>query len=232
MDKKPFLEVNLLDLKDAQIEELKKFHKSYFDIPTILSSASELKYMGELKTLISGETSSPSPDFVKHFGKQIYTGRFTPDTINQFAVLVKRAFTSYINDLISDRLKAVIEKEEEGGEQPQTEQAQVESVASNEKREIVTTEEELEAFYIVKSILRPYIPHERITYRDALSYFSVFVDDNNRKPVCRFYFNSEANKQIGLFGDGKEPVRCKINRLDDIYNYTEELIGTASQYLG
>lgn len=41
MDEKPFLEVNLLDLKEPQIEELKKFHKSYFDVDMILSSASE-----------------------------------------------------------------------------------------------------------------------------------------------------------------------------------------------
>lgn len=46
MDEKPFLEINMLDLKDMQIEELKKFHKSYFDVDMILSSASELKYMG------------------------------------------------------------------------------------------------------------------------------------------------------------------------------------------
>ena len=46
MDDKPFLEINMLDLKDTQIEELKKFHKSYFDVDMILSSACELKYMG------------------------------------------------------------------------------------------------------------------------------------------------------------------------------------------
>ena len=37
MDEKPFLEINMLDLKDTQIEELKKFHKSYFDVDMIFS---------------------------------------------------------------------------------------------------------------------------------------------------------------------------------------------------
>jgi hypothetical protein len=69
MDEKPFLEVNLLDLKDNQIEELKKFHKSYFDINTILSSANELKYTGELKSALVREFANPSTDFVKYFGK-------------------------------------------------------------------------------------------------------------------------------------------------------------------
>lgn len=43
MDSKPFLEVNLTDIRDSQIEELKKFHKSYFNIDNVLSSASELR---------------------------------------------------------------------------------------------------------------------------------------------------------------------------------------------
>lgn len=74
MDEKPFLEINMLDLKDTQIEELKKFHKSYFDVDMILSSASELKYMGELRTVIGKEFTNPSTDFVRFFGKQVYEG--------------------------------------------------------------------------------------------------------------------------------------------------------------
>lgn len=62
MDTVPFLEVNLLALKDAQIEELKKFHKSYFNIETVLSTANELKYLGELRAVIQRELADPSPD--------------------------------------------------------------------------------------------------------------------------------------------------------------------------
>lgn len=43
--------------------------------------------------------------------------------------------------------------------------------ASDSGDKIYTTEEELEGFYIVKSILRDNIESERITYRDAQSYF-------------------------------------------------------------
>ncbi len=48
MDEKPFLEFDITEIKDQQIEELKKFHKSYFDLANILSSASELKYTNEV----------------------------------------------------------------------------------------------------------------------------------------------------------------------------------------
>jgi len=77
MDDKPFLEINITDLKDNQIEEIKKFHKSYFDADNIVNSASELKYSNELKLLFQQEINNPSPEFVKFFTKQVYQGVVT-----------------------------------------------------------------------------------------------------------------------------------------------------------
>src|SRR5215471_14600870 len=36
MDDKPFLEMNITDLRDNIVEEVKKFHKSYFDVGSIV----------------------------------------------------------------------------------------------------------------------------------------------------------------------------------------------------
>jgi len=227
MDEKPFLEVNLLDLKDTQIEELKKFHKSYFNVVDILSSASELKYLGELKTVISREFVNPSADFVRFFGKQVYDGVFSPKVTEQFTPLVKRTISGYINDIISDRLTAAIKDEDAA---PVSEQPTEEETAT-EKPKIITTEEELEAFYIIKSILRKFIPAERVTYRDAQSYFAVFIDNNNRRTVCRLYLDSEKNKQIAFLDENKKEVCHKISGIDEIYKYEEELKAAASKYL-
>lgn len=227
MDDKPFLEVNLMDLKDAQIEELKKFHKSYFDVDNILSSASELKYMGEIKNLINNEFSNPSADFVKFFGKQVYDGFFTPKVLEQFSALVKRALNSYVSDLISGRLKAAIKNNEEKDKEIEESTA----VSSQSEKKIETTPEEMEAFYIIKSILRNTIPAERITYRDAQTYFSIFIDDNNRKLVCRLYLNSDTNKRITFVDDNKKEIHNKINTIDDIYNFSQQLIAAASKYM-
>lgn len=227
MDKKPFLEVNMLDLKDAQIEELKKFHRSYFNVETILSSANELKYTGEIKAILAREFANPSPDFVKFVGKQVYDGVFTPKTIEQFTVLVKRAANSYLNDLISDRLKAAIKE----GVQETKDDGQNEQENNPAKAAIVTTEDELEAFYIVKSILRNSIQAERITYRDAVSYFAIFCDNNNRKPICRLYFNAPQRKSIHIWKSNKEWDKFNIQSLDDIYNYQEQLTDAATQYV-
>lgn len=93
MDDKPFLEVDITDIKDSQIEEIKKFHKSYFDVDNILSSASELKYMGELKAVLAREFSNPSPEFVKYISKQVYDGVMTAKLLEQFTSLTKRSIS-------------------------------------------------------------------------------------------------------------------------------------------
>lgn len=235
MDDKPFLEIDLLDLKEQDIEELKKFHKSYFDVHNILSSAGELKYMSELKNVIATEFATPSQEFVRYIGKQVYEGLFSPKVTEQFTELLKRTINVYINDMISDRLKAAIK---DGDEPPYhiSEHTEHQTAETPTVDKIITTAEELEGYYIIKAILRSTIPTERITYRDAQTYFSVLIDNNKLKPVCRLLLNSPTNKYIALFDGSKDDRGCKqtvkhkINSIDDIYNYAEQLVEAVSKY--
>ena len=212
------------DLKDNQVEELKKFHKSYFDVDNVLSSASELKYTGELKTIIAKEFVNPSPDFVRYFAKQVYDGVITAKILDQFTSLTKKSISTYINDLISERLKSALKteadvekKENQGGSLEQTE------FSSVEDNKIITTEEEIESYMIVKSILRPVVDISRVVYRDAQTYFAILLDDNNRKPICRMYFNSLSKKYISTFDENKKETKHEISSLDDIYSFAKEL---------
>jgi hypothetical protein len=240
MDEKPFLEVNMLDLREAGIEELKKFHKSYFDVETILSSASELKYTGELKSIIARDFTSPSPDFVRLFAKQVYDSVITAKVLETFTDLMKKSLNGYISDKITGSLKSAIENQEKSEEDADVNADNKKStvkelpdgvVYMSDDGLIVTTQEEIEAFYIVRSILRPHIGSERITYRDAHTYFAVFIDDNNRKTVCRFYLDSPTNKRITFLDENKKEVHNKISSLDDIYDYSEQLINSAKKFL-
>lgn len=233
MDDVPFLEINMESLRDTQIEELKKFHKSYFDVDNILSSASELKYMSEIKKVIRTEFSEPSAELVKMFTKRVYEGTVTQKILDQFMTLTKRALASHVNDLLSERLNIAIQGTDTPAVAPviteKEAQSQPSEPAEADKPKIVTTEEELEGFYIVKSICREVIDSERITYRDAQSYFAIFADDNNRRPICRLYFNS-ANKRISTFGANKEEVKYDISKLDDIFNFAQQLKDSAALY--
>ncbi|GHT39255.1 hypothetical protein FACS189437_02070 [Bacteroidia bacterium] len=108
MDEKPFLEVDLTDPKSNQVEELKKFHKAYFDLDNILNSANELKYTGELKSILSKEFTNPGPEFVKLLSKQVYDGIITAKLLDQFTVLVRKSISNHINDIINERLKTAL----------------------------------------------------------------------------------------------------------------------------
>lgn len=233
MDDVPFLEINLEALREAQIEELKKFHKSYFDVDNILSSANELKYMSSIKKEIRNEYGAPSSELVKMLTKRVYEGVVTQKILDQFIPLTKRAMTSLVNDILSERLNIALQGTNEGTA-PSTPAAedtgneQVIAVGEEDKPKVETTEEELEGFYIVKSICREVLDSERITYRDAQSYFAIFADDNNRRPICRLYFNS-ANKRLSVIIN-KEETKYDIQKLDDIFNYAKELKEAASQY--
>lgn len=230
MDDTPFLEIDMENLKDAQIEELKKFHKSYFDIDNILSTASELKYMSELKNMIRQEFASPSPELVRLFTKRVYDGVVNQKVLDQFTDLVKRSLANHINDVMSERLNVAIKTTEEPVK-PIDNNAADEEQETEQKSGIVTTEEELEGFYIVKAMLRNIMPAERITYRDAMSYFAIFCDDNNRKPICRLYFNNTNNKKMRIW-NGTDFIKHDIQSLDEIYNYQDELENAVKLYLG
>lgn len=236
MDDVPFLEINLEKLREAQIEEVKKFCKENFDLDNILSSANELKYMSEVKKIIRSEFVEPSPEFVKLLTKRVYEGIVTQKVLDQFTDIVKRAVKSHINDVMSEKLGIAIKATEAAGAPVQTSSTaseQEESVKEDDEKasKINTTIEELEGYYIVKSVVCEVIPAERVTYRDSQSYFAIFADDNNRKPICRLHFNNSNNKRIGFVDENRnEQMEC-INKLDDIYNYKKQLIDAAKRYV-
>ncbi len=236
MDDVPFLEINLEKIREAQIEEIKKFCKENFDLDDILSSASELKYMSEVKKVIRSEFEEPSPELVKLLTKRVYEGIVTQKILDQFTDIVLRALKSHINDVMSEKLGIAIKVTEAAGAPIQKSSTAVEQKEEEQKEEdksskIVTTVEELEGYYIVKSIVCEVISSERVTYRDSQSYFAIFADDNNRRPICRLHFNNLSNKRIGFVDENRNEQMESIDKLDDIYNFKKQLIEAAKRYV-
>jgi hypothetical protein len=215
MDEKPFFEFRIDDMKEAQVEKLKEFTKSNFNLESINNTASELKYMSELRNLIIKDVSDPSEDFTKYFAKSVYPSVVTAKVLEMFKSLVKRSFHQYINDTINERLKTAL-----ATEQQKVEQIAKEELTSNitEETRVVTTAEEMDAFYIIRAILCSKVNVSRINVRDNQSYCGVLLDDNNRKPVCRLYFNGK-KKQIGFFDNDKEE-KLNLDEVNQIYEHT------------
>lgn len=230
MDEKPFFEFNVTDIKDNQVEELKKFHRSYFDVDNIVNTANELKYMNELKALVNTEFQSPTEGFVRHFARQIHHGTVTAKLLEQFTGLTKRAIQQYINDLITDRLRSALKKEDGSGQNPAEQEVLLPEDAADDNK-IETTAEEMEGFLIVKTILRQKIKPTRIVPRDAQSYFAILLDDNNRKTICRLYLNGN-KKYLATLDEQRKELRNELTCVDDIFMHEELLYKIVEGYDG
>lgn len=229
MDSKPFFEVNMLALDELVMAELKKFGKSAFDVTSILATASELKYTREIKRILARELAQPSEDFVRFFTSQVYGGRMTQSVREQFAELTKRALQQFISERVSDRLKSALADEAAvaaAAVAPAGEPA-VEQTREDATR---TTEEELLGFYIVKAVVGEVVDIHRVFMRDQQSYCSVLMDDSNRKPICRLWFNT-TRKHLGLFDDKKVETRVTLAEVSEIYRYAPQLKETVRRYL-
>lgn len=222
MDQKPFLEFDITKLKESTVKEIEKFHKSKFDVSLIVDNASNLKYTREIKNLIDKEITEPSPEFVKLFANQAYSGRLTSKVMDEFTEIVGKAFNQIISEKVNNRLNSALNTEQEM-------QAQEEEIEDSPASKIETTEEELEGYQIVVAILRRKISKERIVHRDTQSYFGILLDDNNRKPICRLHLNGGV-KYISTFDKDKKETKVKIDSIDDIYKYEKQLLKTIEYY--
>ena len=182
----------------------------------------------EIKRILVEELASPSEEFVGFLAKKVYTGKITQSVREQFSEIIKKAYGQFINERINERLRSAMSEtiplvspsqaSAPNGEVP-------DGSAINDSR-IVTMEEEIEGLYIVRAILCKEIAPDRIVSRDTLSYFGILLDDNNRKPICRLYFNRK-QKYISFF-NGKMEEKIPIETISDIYKYDNRLkAGTA-----
>lgn len=229
MDAKPFLVLDLLDIDETLIPEIQKLSKDSFDLDSIISAAEELKYVGALKREIAGQFRDPSDEWIKFFTSRVYDGAFTQRVREQFSGLVGKASKQYLTESVNDRLKTAL-----GAatlvvdDTPMTSEPVVE-LDLDRDTEIETTLEELEGYQIVKAIACGEVKPNRITQRDAKSYFAVLLDDNNRKPVARLHFNSK-QKYLGLLDEDKNETRHAIESLDEIYQHADAIREAVRRY--
>ncbi|MGW5075169.1 type I restriction endonuclease [Rhodococcus sp. NPDC004095] len=238
MDEKPFLVFDLLDIDRTLVPEIQKLSKESFDIDSVVSAAEELKYIGMIKRIIANEIKEPTDDWVRYFVARAYEGKATQKVVDQFRGLVSKATAQYISDQVNDRLKSAL-----GGEAVQVETAAVpaptEQPAAKAAEQvqapdadIVTTDEELEGFNIVRAIAVAEVAPERVVFRDAKTYFAVLLDDNNRKPIIRLHLNGKSVKFVTTFEDAdKTGVRHDIQSVVDIYKVADQIRSTIRGYI-
>lgn len=239
MDSKPFLEFNLLDINEYVVDDLQRFSKSFFDVNEILTAATELKYTKEIKRLFAEQTNNPSENFVRFFASQVYTGKLTQAVKQQFTELTKKALNQLINDRVNSRLKSALAVEEavspvvstqKNFEEPKSNSEKLKNKAEK-KNSIVTTEEEIEGHKIIREILKDVVVQDKVVMRDKQSYCSILFDDNNRKPICRMYFNNSSKKRLGIFDENKNEDKVPIGEIGEISQHADKIKAVVKYYL-
>lgn len=223
MDKRPFFVFDFESYDDEDVKELSKFHKDTFSVDGIMETAAMLKYSNAAVKFLGEQFSDPDDDFVRLVARQIYDGNITKNVIDQMRTPVKAALSGVVRERLQARLNVAFSDPEPATKIENSKEASKET-------EIETTEDEWKAFYIVQAIAAEVVEPRSIHIRDAKSYCSILFDNNNRKPICRLYFNAKSVMYIGIFDASKAETRHTIETPRDIYRFKDDLKSVIQSY--
>jgi hypothetical protein len=232
MDAKPFLEINLLDIKESYVSELKKFHKQTFDIDTIFNTASELKYSSEIIKYISSQLKVSDDEFVKFILSKVYTGVKTQNVITRFREIVRKSMNQFVTELMNEKITTALKNNDVLPEQPVALEVEVAKIEQEQgsKPSIFTTVDEMEAFYIIRTFVRDIAPKDKITFKDTQSYFGILFDNNTWKWICRLKLDG-TKKYLYLPDDNKNSITYQIESVDSIYEYKDRIVEIVKKYM-
>lgn len=243
MDENPFLNINLLDLKDIDIENLSKIRKEAFDKDSFITYAEELVYTSVLNDNIKNLLKNPSDEFIRFIIKDFSETRITSNVIERFRPLVKKAISNAVLDIVS---KGLYQDEVASSVKIESEVGQPVEITENDekaakKRNVVTTQDELKALDMIKTILQNNDKDiSGIAYKDTTGYFSIYLNsitkwfirlnlDATNKNIM---FKLPLDKINSLCGNFKTDVgpkgiaetRLYIESIDDINSLSALLV--------
>lgn len=96
LDEDPFLELDILNMKISDINEMEMFSKP-IDEDVVHERAMELKRIREIKNLMESEFKKPSKEFIKFIANKIIKeGVISPTIQKKFCIYTKEACSQFI----------------------------------------------------------------------------------------------------------------------------------------
>lgn len=222
LDETPFFTVDFTKPELIMIDELKQFTREIFDIENITNTAAQLKYAENVKSYLVRQLDSPSDEFVKFLiNASDGNAKFNAKNAEIMRSIVKKAFANVVENRAHQTLKTAQIADAQNSNNPDIQQ-----IAAG--KEIVTTVEEWEGFYTVRTLLYEFVQPERVQFKDTISYFNVLLDGNARQQICRFYFNSP-RKYLGLFSESGE-IKKEISGVADLYLHKKDFAAAIQMY--
>lgn len=216
MDEKPFFTFQLDAVKKSDIRTLANFCKESFNIERIVAEAGNLKMQSLVGKELEKEFSEPSEEFVRLVAGRVHGGRVTSAIKENFKGLIVASINALIREKVNERLTSALQVSNP------TDTDQEPQIPVPDDDGVVTTQEEIDGYNIVRAIASRIVDPSRIVIRDAKSYCAVLLDDNNRKTIIRLHFNSPNVRYLGTFS-GKDELRHPVVGAVDLYRF-ENLI--------
>lgn len=229
LDSMPFFVFSLDRMRHEDAVRLEQFSKPKFDLDQVLADAESMRLLAAIKSHFAREAANPTDDFVRHFADPIHTGRLTQPIVQKYSVMVRAAISEHINEAVDRRLQAALQSGQRGlqsknsaSEATVNSDAEATEQVTDCEEVVVTTMDELQGFYSVRALLRDLVDPSRICSRDVRTYFGVLLDNNNRKPICRLWFN-RSQRYLGVFDEEKKERRIAIDDVDDLFKHADSI---------
>ena len=199
----PFLEFDISDYSNSELESLVKFHRTCIE-PSALVQESDEKVLFDLfQKSFYEEIKSPSDDLLKLILKRI-------DPSYRLTSSRKKLLSSFINPF---SIKDVADKYYD------------EVVDGNTG--VITTDEEIKAYHFIKALLiqDKKIDAHRISYQDLKTKLNIIADDKKRSVICTLLFSS-SSLNISI-----DDVSYSLEKIEDIVRYKKLLLDSAKREL-
>jgi hypothetical protein len=216
MDDKPFFTLDMDGLKKGDVRTLANFTKGNFNIDTIVAEAGTLKMQSLVAKELEKEFAEPSEEFIRLVANRVHEGRITSSIKESFKSLIVASVNSLIRDKVNERLTSALQASNPMDADDDAPPATLETDG------VLTTQDEIDGFNIVRAIGSRAVDPSRIVIRDAKSYCAILLDDNNRKTIARLHFNSPTARYVGTFS-GKNEERHSVNGPVDLYKFEKAI---------
>jgi hypothetical protein len=175
LNEKPFFVFDLSKYETSDLDMLALFYKQAIEINDILLEAEEIHFIENFDKAFFETLRNPSSDFIKLIYKNMGGKRISEQ--------IEKQISDLINSIsIKNALEKIITKE-----------------AAESNTGIITTEEEIKGYNVVKTILAMSSKFknsdlDRVSYKDYKGSFKVLVDEKQTKCICSFILSQ--NKKI------------------------------------
>ncbi len=223
MDGGAFFVFNILDYSDEDIDFLSGFRKETFSEPKMVEEARVMKYETGIKDILERELTSPSDEFIRFFGTQVFEGNLTRGVLDEFKVFVKRARIKFFEEKILELVTGMLGSQE-------TETVEVSEQAEPQKKtsDLPETKETVDRLF---NELKDLVGAEGIECEvDIRTTQSYSIARANGVDFCRIRVGKK-NTVLGFLlstGESKAIVDGKISEIDGI----AELINAAVEKAG